>query len=148
MRLLNFLLISEICKTQHDNIAKLLSESMPPKALDKFMPLEIAISKLPGIIEAHGAAYPEGNIFTDKPVYCIFIAQEGSTRGLGFLAKLMSRRYYGFHNKGWDLSIDEVTDTTGLAQILLTIPLDADPNEMADIIKRAILDQEWPLTTE
>lgn len=49
MRLLNFLLISEICKTQCNNIAKLLSESMPPKPLDKFMSLETAISKLPGI---------------------------------------------------------------------------------------------------
>lgn len=119
---------------------------MPPKPLERFKSLEIAISRLPGIVEAKGAAYPEGNMLTDKPVYCIFIAQEGSTRGLGFLAKLMSRRYYGFHNKGWELSIDEVTDTTGLAQILLTIPLFANPDKMADIINRVLKDQEWPLS--
>lgn len=96
MRLCKFLLLENIaCKNIH-----LLRESMPPKPLEKFEPLEAAILELPGIVQSEGAAYPEGNIFTSKPVYCIFIEQEGSTKGLAFLAKLMSRRYYGKYTKG------------------------------------------------
>lgn len=106
-----------------------------------------ALNKLPGI-ETTECCCGHG-----KSPYLVFIKQKdlGSTVGLNFLAKLMSRRYYGYINRGWKLCITDINDSRddGVEFELwgpMGSPAYENAEEMAYIINNAIEENEWPVS--